>query len=73
MTSGPNSRFCNWNFSDSPDIGVFATKRVMTGLDPMTDVFHEIAYVHLHCIIDKDDSLLSDGHFIAFFSQQPSK
>lgn len=41
-TNDPNSSLHNWRFSDSPHTGVFITKRVMSGEDPVTRVFHDI-------------------------------
>jgi len=38
----PNSSLHNWKFSDSPHAGVFTTKRVMSGDDSVTRVFHDI-------------------------------
>ena len=30
-----------WRFADEPTVGVFTTKRVMSGEDPITRVFHD--------------------------------
>jgi hypothetical protein len=38
----PTSSLHNWNFNDSPHTGVFTTKGVMSGKDPVTRVFHDI-------------------------------
>lgn len=38
----PNSSLHNWRFNDSPHTGIFTTKRVMSGEDPVTRVFHDI-------------------------------
>ena len=37
-----SSRHYNWEFNDSPHTGVFTTKRVMSGEDPITRVFHDL-------------------------------
>jgi hypothetical protein len=38
----PTSSLHRWKFIDSPHTGVFTTKRVMSGEDPVTRVFHDI-------------------------------
>ena len=38
----PTSSLHNWKFIDSPHTGVFTTKRVLSGEDPVTRVFHDI-------------------------------
>jgi hypothetical protein len=38
----PNSSLHRWQFSDAPHNGVFTTKRVMSGDDPITRVFHDL-------------------------------
>jgi Domain of unknown function (DUF4262) len=38
----PESSLHNWNFTDPPHTGVFTTKRVMSGEDPVTRVFHDL-------------------------------
>lgn len=38
----PNSSLHRWQFIDAPHTGVFTTKRVMSGDDPITRVFHDI-------------------------------
>lgn len=38
----PNSSLHKWKFNDSPHTGVFTTKRVMSGEDSITRVFHDI-------------------------------
>lgn len=71
----PTSSLYNWRFSDSRHTGAFTTKRVMSGEDSITRVFHDIedgawqfhgpeesdpedmAYVCLHCVIDKDATI----------------
>lgn len=40
--NNPNSSLHNWTFNDSPHTGVFSTKRVMSGEDPVTRVFHDV-------------------------------
>jgi hypothetical protein len=37
----PHSSLHSWKFGDSPHTGVFTTKRVMSGDDPVTRVFHD--------------------------------
>jgi hypothetical protein len=38
----PASSLHNWKFTDSPHTGVFTTKRVISGEDSVTRVFHDI-------------------------------
>jgi len=38
----PNSSLHDWKFNDPPHTGVFTTKRVMKGDDPVIRVFHDI-------------------------------
>jgi len=38
----PRSSLHNWTFSDLPHTGAFTTKRVMSGEDPVTRVFHDL-------------------------------
>ncbi|HEX6803641.1 MAG TPA: DUF4262 domain-containing protein [Terriglobales bacterium] len=38
----PTSSLHRWKFNDPPHTGVFTTKRVMSGEDPITRVFHDI-------------------------------
>ncbi|MFY9561320.1 MAG: DUF4262 domain-containing protein [Terriglobales bacterium] len=38
----PDSSLHDWKFTDPPHTGVFTTKRVMTGEDPVTRVFHDL-------------------------------
>jgi hypothetical protein len=38
----PQSSLHNWKFVDPPHTGVYTTKRVMSGDDPITRVFHDV-------------------------------
>jgi hypothetical protein len=38
----PESSLHDWKFNDPPHTGVFTTKRVMSGDDPVTRVFHDV-------------------------------